>query len=348
MSSGEIFLIVVSGLGVIHGLFLAVFLWSYSKGNPTSNNILSLLLMVLSFRVGKSVFLEFSAHLDVKFIFIGLGTLMAIGPLFYLFNISLANKAFRLNIESLTHFIPSACGIAIGLWLNEELLNSLPLLFFVVLFLSYYSHYLVYLIISLTYVTRRFKAGDISNEAYTFSRLLFYGLLVIWIAYVLNLFDDEIPYVIGPVLYSVVAYVISFIVIQKGYIQKTDYSKYKTTPISDDQMNQIFEKVNRLVVSDKQYRNESLTLKGLSESINVSTQILSLVINQKSEMNFNSFINHFRVEEALTLFNEESYQNRTIASIALDVGFSSISSFNTSFKKETGKTPLAYRKHLIK
>jgi len=79
MGAKDIILIVVSGLGVVHGLFLAVFLWVYSKGNHLANKLLSCLLVVLSFRVGKSVFLEFS-DIDVKLIFIGLSAIMAIGP----------------------------------------------------------------------------------------------------------------------------------------------------------------------------------------------------------------------------------------------------------------------------
>ncbi len=57
MSATDILLIIVSGLGVIHGLYLAIFLWLYPKGNSLSNKLLTALLLVLSFRVGKSVFL---------------------------------------------------------------------------------------------------------------------------------------------------------------------------------------------------------------------------------------------------------------------------------------------------
>jgi hypothetical protein len=68
MSAYDIILVAVSGLGVIHGLFLALFLWVYQKGNFLSNKLLSALLIVLSFRVGKSVFLEFTDRMDIKII----------------------------------------------------------------------------------------------------------------------------------------------------------------------------------------------------------------------------------------------------------------------------------------
>ena len=347
MSASQIFLVIVSGLGVIHGLFLAIFLKIYPRGNPTSNKILSLLLIVLSFRVGKSVFLEFAEGLDVKLIFIGLGTLMAIGPLFYLYAQSCSIKHFRLRRTHLIHFIPTVVGVAFGFWVMDTHLQTLPKLFFLFLFLSYYGHYLVYLLAGRSFISKQRKAG-LNDDAYYLLQLLFFGLMVIWVAYVLNLFDDLIPYVVGPVLYSIVAYVISFIVIQKGYIQKIDQSKYKTTPVSDEQIDRLFHKVERMVIDDKVYRKSDLTLKSLSDELNVTTQVLSLVINQKSNTNFNSFINKYRIEESIRLFDDDNYKNLTVSAIAYEVGFNSISSFNSAFKKHTGKTPQTYRQDVMK
>ncbi len=347
MSASQIFLVVVSALGVVHGLFLAVFLLIYKKGNRTSNQILSILLLVLSFRVGKSVFLEFTVDLDVKMVFIGLGTLMAIGPLYFLFSRSATNKTFELKSKYLLHFIPSLAGILFGFWLNDHRVEALPKLVFLFLFLGYYIHYLVYLLVTFSYVLKQRKIG-LNDNTYHFLRLLFFGLLLIWIAYVLNLFDDLIPYVVGPILYSIVAYVISFVVFHRGYIAKLDYSKYKTTSVSEEQIHQLFKRVLEIVAEDKQYRDSNLTLKSLSESLKVSTQVLSMVINQQSELNFNNFINHYRIEESLELLRDPQYQNHTIASVAFEVGFNSISSFNTAFKKQIGKTPLDYRQQLTK
>lgn len=345
MSAGHLFLIILSSLGVIHGLFLSIFLWGYKSGHRVSNKILSLLLIILSFRVGKSIFLEFTPDLDVTFIFIGLGTLMTIGPLFYLYAQSCLNSSFKLQSKYFVHFIPALIGILFGFWVKESHLETLPKLFFFFLFISYYLHYLVYIIIAYSVISRKSKE-ETNSALISWLRLLFFGLLIIWFAYVLNLFDELIPYVMGPLLYSLVAYIVSFIAIRKNYLQKIDSEKYKTTPVSDDQVNVLFQKVEQLVISDKQYRNSELTLKSLSETMNVSTQILSLVINKKSKTNFNAFINAHRISEAIELFKDEKYHNRTIASIAFQVGFNSISSFNTAFKKQVGKTPLRYRRNL--
>lgn len=347
MSTSNIFLVIISGLGVIHGLFLAIFLWIYSKGNQISNKILSILLVVLSFRVGKSVFMEFAEDIDIKLIFVGLGTLMAIGPLFYLYTLSYLTDKFRFKKRYLVHFIPSVVGICFGFYMDELAYRTLPVLFFAFIFLAYYLHYLIYLLISYLRMYQGKKEG-LNPNAYALIRLLFIALLAIWIAYVLNLFDEFIPYIAGPILYTLVAYLVSFIVIQKGYIQSSDLTKYKTTNISDEQMDDLFKKVIRLVVAEKQFKEEELTLKSLSSALKVSTQILSMVINKQSGTNFNSYINHHRIREAVSMFEDEQYNNHTIASIAFEVGFNSITSFNAAFKKQTKQTPLVFRKHLTK
>jgi len=347
MNAYELILIIISGLGAIHGLFLAIFLWGYSKGNAVSNKILSLLLIALSLRVGKSVFLEFTENLDTKIIFSGLSILMIIGPLFYLFNRSCTSKTFHLKTAHLLHFIPALLGMIFGLWINETHLDTLPIFLFLGIFLFYYLHLLVYLILSYRHSLAQLKNG-LNPEVFRFLKLFFLGLLVIWAAYVLNLFDEVVPYIVGPVLYSMVAYVLSFIVFQKGYIQKIDHVKYKTTPVSDEMQDSIYRKVLAIIVDSEQYKNPELTLKLLSESLKVSPQILSQVINQKSQQNFNSFINTYRIEESIHLFKNSEYAHLTIAAIAFEVGFNSISSYNTAFKKKTGQTPQNYRNQLIK
>jgi YesN/AraC family two-component response regulator len=174
------------------------------------------------------------------------------------------------------------------------------------------------------------------------------GLLVIWAAYVLNLFDEFIPYITGPILYSIVAYGLSFVIFQRGYIQKIDHSKYKTTPISEEQRDLVYQRALNLIVDEQQYKNSEISLKSLSESLKISTQILSLTINKKSNKNFNQLINTFRINKSMELFKQKEYANLTIASVAYEVGFNSISSFNTAFKKQTGLTPQTFKNKVVK
>ncbi len=332
---------------MLHGLFLAVFLWQYKKGNRQANLLLSALLLVLSFRVGKSVFLEFAEHLDIKLIFIGLATLMSIGPLFYLFVQAHTAKPFQWRPSRLLHFVPSVLGICFGIFIQKDWLERVPIYYFALVFLGYYGHYLVYLFKGYSAISLGKKNG-VGTPTIQFLKLVFVGLLSIWLVYVLNLFDEFVPYIVGPILYSVIAYLISFIVIRKGYIDKADTIKYRTTKVSPQQIKDIYQRFRQVVVEEKGFKNPDLTLKSLSAQLNQSTQVLSMVINQETKRNFNSCINQLRVQEAIVLLQDIKFEQHTVASIAFEVGFNSISSFNKAFKKETASTPMAYRNGLTK
>jgi len=145
MTLSDIFLILISGLGVLHGLLLAVFLWGYAKGDSIANKLLSSLFLVLSFRVGKSVFLEFAEHLSIQIIFIGLATLMSIGPLFYFYTQALIDKHFKWKKSNWLVFIPTLGGIGFGCWITEDRMVSFPKVVILIIFLIYYGHYLFYI-----------------------------------------------------------------------------------------------------------------------------------------------------------------------------------------------------------
>lgn len=86
----------------------------------------------------------------------------------------------------------------------------------------------------------------------------------------------------------------------------------------------------------------------LGKRIGKTTQKTSEVINQYAKQNFNDFINYYRIQETKRVLSDNEYLNYTISSIAFDVGFSSLSSFNSAFKKFEGTTPSAYRKITLK
>ena len=348
MTSSQLFLILISGLGVLHGLFFAVFLWVYPKGKSISNKILSVLLLMLSFRVGKSVLMEFAVDTDATLVLVGLSALMIIGPLFYLFTCSLIDTNFQLKISDALHFLMALVGVVFGVWAEEPWLKEQSDFFFILLFALYYGHYFAYLLISYAKI-KRGKGIKLPVKEYAFLSLLFYALLAIWVVYVLNLFEEAIPYILGPILYSVIAYSVSFIILKKGYLQSSKApAKYKTTTVSEDQIDRLFGHVVLLMEQEQLFTNSTLTLKSLSLQLKVSTQVLSMAINKKAEQNFNGFINQYRIEAAKKSFENPLLDHQTISSIAFEVGFNSISSFNTAFKKITGKTPLAYRKGLSK
>ena len=105
----------------------------------------------------------------------------------------------------------------------------------------------------------------------------------------------------------------------------------------------LFNEISNLVVDNKLYLESDISLAKLGKLIGKSAQLTSSVINQYAKRNFNDFINYYRVQKAKQLLTDEESDKYTISSIAFDTGFSSLSSFNTAFKKFEGITPSAYR-----
>lgn len=88
----------------------------------------------------------------------------------------------------------------------------------------------------------------------------------------------------------------------------------------------------------------NLTINTVSSMLNVNSKYVSLAISETYGMNFRSFINRQRLDEACRrLADNEKYGKLTIAAIAADCGFKSTNNFIVIFKKFVGMTPLRYR-----
>ncbi len=96
----------------------------------------------------------------------------------------------------------------------------------------------------------------------------------------------------------------------------------------------------------KPYLEPKLTLGSLAQSIGLSANHLSQVINQFEGVNFHDFVNKYRVEEFKNLASDPHRSHFSILALALDAGFNSKSAFNMVFKKHTDKTPSQYIKEL--
>lgn len=139
------------------------------------------------------------------------------------------------------------------------------------------------------------------------------------------------------------------IFIQKALSQKVLKESEKALPrssqtraalLSDDKMQLIASKLERVMKEDKLYLQDNLSLNKLSESISETENHISETLSQFLNTKFFQFVNSFRVEEAKKALQSNE---KLITSIAYDVGFNSKSTFNTAFKKMVGYSPSAYR-----
>jgi AraC-like DNA-binding protein len=121
----------------------------------------------------------------------------------------------------------------------------------------------------------------------------------------------------------------------------------KKTRFSQEEIQNFSQRLDALMQKEKLYLDSELNLNDLSERMALSVHQLSELINQGHDLNFNDYINQFRVEEFKNLLLQNRFANDTLLAIAFEAGFNSKTTFNTSFKKFTGLTPSQYKRSLI-
>ncbi len=100
--------------------------------------------------------------------------------------------------------------------------------------------------------------------------------------------------------------------------------------------------LDKLMVLDKQYQNEDLSLATLAELIDLNSHQLSEMINSQFGFGFPRYVREQRVNAAKKMLIKES--NVSILAISMETGFKSQSNFYTAFKEITGMSPGKYRK----
>lgn len=103
-------------------------------------------------------------------------------------------------------------------------------------------------------------------------------------------------------------------------------------------------KIETLIQKEKLYQNPELNLTDLAKKLETNASVISKTINQGYRMNFNDYVNNFRIEAVKANLSNGEHKKSTLLGIAYDCGFNSKSTFNRAFKKNTGKTPKEYLK----
>jgi AraC-like DNA-binding protein len=345
----DILLIVISSAGLLHGILFAVYLGLIKKKRTLSNVLLGLILIFMAFRIGKSVVLYFVEDLEPVLIFIGLAFLLLTGPLLRWYVIGMTRANFKLTHKYFIELLPFVLFFIMSLFVSREWFESLNkqvIIVFASGLILIYLHLAAYIFISAKEVLKIKKAskGGFQTKSQksilSWLQTLIIGFCIIWGTYVLNIIDDAVPYILGPIIYSIVIYYLSFKAYKLGATD-VDGSVFKE---NDNLL--LFERISTLIVEEDLFLEPNISLSSISKRMGVSNQKTSEAINQCADRNFNDFINFYRIQQAKKLFQEDQAAVYTISSIAYDTGFSSLSAFNSAFKKFEGMTPSAYRKQL--
>lgn len=106
----------------------------------------------------------------------------------------------------------------------------------------------------------------------------------------------------------------------------------------------LIDRVLKAMQDERLYAEAGLTIGDLAAKVSLQEYRLRRLINQTLHYrNFNQFLNQYRIEEAARRLLDPAEEHIPISSIALDVGYVSLSSFNKAFKDKHGVTPSVWR-----
>jgi AraC-like DNA-binding protein len=205
---------------------------------------------------------------------------------------------------------------------------------------------------------RLFSSSTESNGlAWLKNFLLIVGVIAAtWLNILYFHIDILIPYT--PLLYLACLFFLAYFSLQqKEMYDFTDTEKSGLTEImgkpgpaqrqkrlSEARLNILTEKLRTLIDGDEIYLDNELTLPALAEMLEITTNEASYLINEAYNENFYNFINRHRIEAAKLLLLSGEFKKLNILGIAYQSGFTSKSTFNSTFKKCTGMTPTQFVK----
>lgn len=125
--------------------------------------------------------------------------------------------------------------------------------------------------------------------------------------------------------------------------RKAKFSESRKLPEEVDDMasrnSEWIAKIDHVMKKKQLFKNSLLTLSDVAQELNTHTKIISTAINTETGLNFNDYVNRFRIKAVMQEFRQSAHHHRTILGIAMDCGFNSKSTFNRAFRKYTGQNP---------
>ncbi len=304
-------------------------------------------------------------------------TALFLGPLIFLYVKSLFEDKPNFLNKNVIHFVPSILFIT---FISTPMLISLDrgkMLFGYldiiaehrhVMFLVFDIVLVLYSIYTLMYFLRYRKTlklnfSNLSEEDLDWIKYLIVGVLLIatvhfFLAFYnifieIDSFETKNINIIS--IFTLILYLgyhgisQSKMLVPNFLINEVNFKKENyLSNTSKEELLQIEKRLKDVLIHEKPYLDENLTLAKLASSIPISDKKLSIFINQHLDTTFYDMINSYRVASVKEKLESNNFTNITLLGIANESGFKSKTSFNRIFKKETGMSPSEYKKSCLK
>lgn len=330
-------------LGVFNGFLVSMYFLFIEKRKRTQNILFGFLTLMLTIRIGKSVYSIFSDTKDLLIMQIGLSACFLIGvSLFYYLKSSVDNRK-KIPVSWKLHVLVLLLIVLVVGFIKPYRTNVDFWRNFVVFI---YAVWGVYVLLSSFVLKNIFQKIVNKNIECTTSELwlvaVFVGNLLIYLAYLIGYFW---LYLVGTLTFSFVFYGLFFFFMFKKNretIFKDIPKKYESKKIENEEAESLILLLNQAVEEEQFYRNTNIKLNDVAKHLNISSHKLSQLLNDNLGKSFALFINECRIKEAKKLLKENNQY--TLEAIGFEAGFSSKSTFYATFKKIVGQTPAEFKK----
>ena len=113
--------------------------------------------------------------------------------------------------------------------------------------------------------------------------------------------------------------------------------------LTEDQIERMSQEILSYFDASRPYLDPELSLAMVSEPLGYTRNQVSYVINHALGLTFYDLLNSRRVDHVIEQMNS-SDPSVSILEMSINAGFNSMSGFYNAFKKQTGTTPVKYRK----
>jgi AraC-like DNA-binding protein len=130
-----------------------------------------------------------------------------------------------------------------------------------------------------------------------------------------------------------------------AYLLPTEVARPPDTSDDGYMSPSVLVEIERVMKREQVYLEGSLTIGALAAKLGLLEYKLRRIINQGlGYRNFNSFLNHYRIEHAKGMLTAPRHTGASVLTVAMECGFQSLGPFNRAFKSLTGMTPSEYRR----
>lgn len=129
--------------------------------------------------------------------------------------------------------------------------------------------------------------------------------------------------------------------------ERNQYTPFTTTDHEanlGEEDRSLFGHIDRQIRENGFHRDPDLTSPDLARKLQMSRSRLAELIKERTGLNFNAFINTYRVQEAMHLLSDPQSHFESIERVMEMCGFRSRSVFYTAFERTTGMSPAQFRR----